>query len=387
MNRLSKNSGPDKSSSENKSGEKDLQKILYKWDAIFNAENDAIFILDIEGKVIHANRCMCGLLNKPKEEIDGKYCYELTRCSSPLVEACPLIKTIKSKQREQLEICFTGKDFLVHTDPILSESGDVKGAVHVVRDITEHKKREEELKRINKKLEELNYTKIKFFSLVSHNLKSPFNGLLVAFEMLKNQYDYIDDTEKKQLIQQMHGMTAQTYDLLENLFRWAQIQIGEINYTLEEIFFKDLIESEAVKFSNELKQKNIRINYLIDPNICILADEKLFRLVVHNLVHNAIKYSHPNSEISIKTSMNDGNVELTVTDYGVGINSESLKKLFKIDQHSVTAGTLKEMGTGIGLILSKEIIALHGGKIWAESEEGKGSSFTFSLPIFLQQNQ
>ena len=358
-----------------------IENALKEWDVIFNSKNDAIIILDRNGIITHANRSMGELLHKSNEEFLGGYCYQLIHCSKSFIEDCPFQKMLNSGKREVLELNTNGKYLLIYADPIFDENGKIKGAVHIVRDITEQKRKDEEIIKINAKLEKLNHTKNKFFSLISHDLKSPFNGLLIALEMLTEEYDFIDDSEKKQLINQMQSMTKQTYELIEDLFKWAQTQTGEINYSSEKFPLSDIVESEKMKLSAKLDQKCIKVINHIDPEIEVIADEKWLGLLIYNLIGNAVKFSYRESKIDISAVVKDNFVEFSIQDYGVGISESNLSKIFQIDKHLITAGTLMEKGTGLGLVICKEIVTLHHGNIWVQSQEGKGSTFTFSIPL------
>jgi len=231
------------------------------------------------------------------------------------------------------------------------------------------------------KLLESNANKDKFFSIISHDLKSPFSGILGITEMLQTDYDDYTNEEKKELIRVLRSLTLKTFDLLDGLLQWAQTQTGRMEYQYEMINIYECSLTVIEYLKGNALLKNITFENLVGPNITAFADKKATLTIIRNLVSNAIKFCDTNGNVKISATMFDNNIAISVTDNGIGMSKEDKEKLFKIEVHHTTVGTYNEVGTGVGLILCKELVEQQSGKIWVTSELGKGSKFTFTLPF------
>ncbi len=222
--------------------------------------------------------------------------------------------------------------------------------------------------------------KDKFFSLIAHDLKSPFTGLLSYTEFLKNDFNELSDYEKKEYIDNIYKITSDIYELLENLIAWSRIQTNRLFYEPEVFNLTSLVNKvlSLYKFSARMKNINFVIE-LADP--CnVYADQNMIYSVIRNLISNAVKFSNENNKIEISEIQKENCVEITVTDYGIGISDENKSKLFRFDLSFTTSGTKNESGSGLGLLIAKELIEINKGHITVESEQGKGSKFTFTIP-------
>ena len=233
----------------------------------------------------------------------------------------------------------------------------------------------------NKQLEELNATKDKFFSIIGHDLRTPFNSMLGMSELLVNKLNQYSQDKVRFFAQQIHNSSKKAYDLLENLLEWARIQKGDLSPDLDEVDPADLINevkesTEAVAYS-----KDINIQTTTQGSYTVLADREMLKTTLRNLVTNALKYTHPKGTVRISTQKSAKYLQFTISDTGMGIPAEYIDYLFDLGCNLSQVGTEKEKGTGLGLILCKEFVEKHGGKIWAESEKGKGSDFHFTLPL------
>ena len=247
-------------------------------------------------------------------------------------------------------------------------------------DISERKKTEEALRESETKLRELNAQKDKFFSIIAHDLKSPFNAIVGFSELLMeqiNEKNYEGIHEYAKIISQS---SLQAMDLLMNLLEWSRAQSGRMLFIPEKMKLVDLIEENILLFQGIARQKSITINKFLPDKITVFADESMIGTVLRNLISNAIKFTSKGGEINISAVKRLKEVLVSVSDNGIGIAPQRLEKLFRIDEGDSTRGTNDEKGTGLGLILCKEFIENHGGTIGAESKEGKGSTFYFSLP-------
>lgn len=233
---------------------------------------------------------------------------------------------------------------------------------------------------LNAELKEANSTKDKFFSIVAHDLKNPFNSLLVLSKLLLDDYETFTDEERKQFIQQIKSSAENTYSLLQNLLSWASTQLGKTVIIKEKIDIAKLSEEAITLLKPIAKNKKISLQLLINSNTIAYADKNMISTVLLNLVSNAVKFTPHKGRIEVKANDSNGHLEIEIHDNGIGISGENMDKLFKPDIKFHTMGTDKEKGTGLGLLLCKEFVEKNDGKLWVESEEGQGSSFYFSLP-------
>ncbi|MCX7880857.1 MAG: PAS domain S-box protein, partial [Ignavibacteria bacterium] len=250
----------------------------------------------------------------------------------------------------------------------------------IMRDITDRKKFELELKKSEQRLKELNAAKDKFFNILAHDLRAPLSGLISITKTLLEDYENLTQDDIKGLLTNLLNHTQQTYNLLENLLQWAKTQTGTIHFNPE---VTDLYEiALAAKFVNETnaKQKNIQIKNNIPPNSLSYIDQNMISTALRNLISNAVKFTYPGGEIIIDLIDKDNCYELTVSDTGVGMSEEQINRLFDIGESVSTEGTMQEKGSGLGLILAKEFIEKNNGSIRVESTLGKGSKFILTLP-------
>jgi signal transduction histidine kinase len=230
-------------------------------------------------------------------------------------------------------------------------------------------------------LKELNASKDKFFSIISHDLKSPYQGLLSILDLLIRDYDNLDDEEKKDIFIKIRNSSQRTYNLLDNLLQWSRIQTGKAKYNPEKINLLKVSSDIIDLFCDSSIVKGIAIKNLISEDIFLFADPNMIHLIIRNLLSNAIKFSYPYNEIILSALELDGHVEISVRDFGVGIEAEKAENLFRIDVQNSTMGTARETGTGLGLVLCKDMVTIHKGTIWSKSEKGKGSTFSFTIPM------
>jgi len=228
------------------------------------------------------------------------------------------------------------------------------------------------------KLKELNQLKDKLFSIISHDLRSPLGSLLTLLSVTKE--GYFTEEGFKNVIEDLSKNVGYTYELLENLLKWAQSQLQGTKLNPSVFNLIDATKNKLNIYSEQAVSKGITLQNLINDDISVYADRDMIELVLRNLIANAIKFSNDGSTVSVSAKQKDDWVEVCVADSGQGITPENLKKLFGKELFT-TVGTRKEKGSGLGLVLCKDFITLNGGKIWASSTLGKGSKFFFTLPI------
>jgi len=246
--------------------------------------------------------------------------------------------------------------------------------------ILEKTRVETELQISMEKLKEENNNKDKFFSIISHDLKNPLSAIMSTADFLDVEYDTLSQTERKELINIIKNGAKNIFTLLEGLLNWSRIKMGRFEYNPKIINAFDVIFRVLNLYKECSNFKKIHIQNNMNKKLNVFCDENMLELVFRNLVSNAIKFTPSGGNIKIDVKNNKDTIIFSIIDSGIGISPQDLKKIFRIDINFSTIGTNNETGTGIGLILCKEIIEKHGGKIWAESELGKGSRFIFTLP-------
>ncbi len=292
----------------------------------------------------------------------------------------------KAKKQEHVVFQFqhTKADGDVRDVEVFSNSINLGGKDYlhsIVYDITARNKAEAEIKLQNEKLLKLNAEKDKFFSIISHDLRSPFQGFLSLTGLIAEQINEFTPEELSTITSNMHQKALNLSNLLKNLFEWTQIQNGSLTSHPEELSLKSLVEDMIESLSLRSAAKEISIANLVKDDVQIFADEKMIKSVLLNLLSNSVKFTNRNGIVSVSArNLEDGKIQVAVRDNGIGMSQKELEKLFKLGEKIGSIGTEGELSTGLGLLLCKEFIDLHNGKIWAESVEGKGSSFYFTLP-------
>jgi len=233
----------------------------------------------------------------------------------------------------------------------------------------------------NKELKQLNATKDKFFSIIAHDLKSPFSSLMGFAEMLTLNAENKNGKEVVEYAQIIHNSTKRLLGLVENLLQWSRTQIGTTEFNPSQIDITIQTHNIVSLLSLTAEEKDIVISSKLERNLIAWADENLYNTVLRNLISNAIKFSRVGSVIYVTAKVKNNMIIVAVADSGVGIRQENLEKLFMVDSTFSTNGTFNEKGTGLGLVLCKEFVELNKGTIWAKSELEKGSTFYFTLPL------
>ncbi len=233
------------------------------------------------------------------------------------------------------------------------------------------------------KLLEIISTNGKFLSIIAHDLRSPFSSILGILDLLKLSLKEFNKAEIKEYIDIIYNSANNTLTLLDNLLVWAVSQNIEKTFKPVKINLFELLHEEIESLKTSALQKQITMSHTVEPELNVTADLQMVKTIFRNLINNAIKYTHAYGKIVITAVEDKQFIEVTVEDNGIGISEEDKKKLFKIDSFHSTPGTRDEKGTGLGLLLCKEFIELHGGNIKIESEAGKGSRFAFTLPHYV----
>jgi len=259
-------------------------------------------------------------------------------------------------------------------------SGKIEVYLGFIQNISEFKKLEYFLLNENENLLQLNKSKDKFISILSHDLRAPFTSILGFTEILMNEPD-LTQNEKNEYLNYIHESSQNQLQLINYLLDWSRLQTGRMKIESERIHALTIVFNCIASLTGNAIRKNIDIKANVPENIFIKADEKLITQVITNLLSNAIKFSQENKHVEINAEVfNDDKVEFIIKDQGIGIPDNYKEKLFKVEKKFSTEGTKGEKGTGLGLSLVKEIVEKHKGDIWFYSEIEKGSEFHFTVP-------
>ena len=382
-----------------KEKDKSLKDTELRFKDLFENIKDVVYESTPNGKLLNINQAGLDLFGYSSKE-------ELMRCDiSETLYADPsereVFKSILEKEGSvnNYEINLRNKfgdeiTVLETSTAVKDETGKIVAYRGIIRDITEDKNRDlllhdylEELAKTNEQvriseaeLKRTNMEKDKFFSIIAHDLKNPFNSLLGLSEILIEDIEILSKEEIVDFSSSIHSASRNIMQLLNNLLDWARIQTGRIKHDPENIDMQELIGENIELLNQTAKTKKINLYSEINFPSMIFADKYMINCVVQNLITNAIKFTKENDSISVTSVDSDKNFTFAVTDTGIGIKPEDQAKLFKIDSHHSTKGTNNEAGTGLGLILCKELIEKNNGSIWVESEVGKGTAFYFTLP-------
>lgn len=238
----------------------------------------------------------------------------------------------------------------------------------------------EKLTKANTELHDLNATKNKFFSIIAHDLRSPFNSINGMLDIIVSDFDDLECKEVKEMLTSAQNASNVAFSLVENLLEWSRTQIGGIIVNPKKLCLTELVEHNFKLYENIAQSKEIRLSNNVDSNVAVYADEAMLNTVFRNLISNAIKFTKKGGLMSISADVLESEVKVFFKDNGVGIKKEKIERLFRIDSNYRTNGTENEKGTGLGLFLCMEFIKQSGGEIIVTSTEGVGSTFTMNLP-------
>jgi|GEM_PF-804212 len=277
--------------------------------------------------------------------------------------------------------------FEIVYSPVKSKNNFIVGMVMSIKDITQSKKVQNELnltlsqvETTNNKLQDIIRQKDKFFSIIAHDLRSPFSGFIGLTDIIKDELEELSTEDLKYLTSQLNHSANNLFKLLENLLEWSRMQRGLVEFTLEHISLFDKVNKNLELIFSKAELKSIKLTNNIPNIVNIKADSQMLDVVLRNLISNAVKFTPERGEVIISSKTNNGYEEICVADNGIGIPEEMIVSLFEIDSKSSRIGTAGEPSTGLGLMLCKEYIEKHGGKIWVENNLDKGSSFFFTIP-------
>jgi signal transduction histidine kinase len=303
-----------------------------------------------------------------------------TLCPNEIAEEIHLAITGQKSYHKFTHRLSTGeiRDVEVYSSPILISGRELLHSI--IHDVTDRKRIEDQLKESEIRLRELNATKDKFFSIIGHDLKNPFNAIIGFSNILLDQVKEKDYEGIEEYAEIIHKSSLRAMSLLADLLEWSQLQTGKLIFSPTTFDLAKLIDEVSDLANDAALHKNILILNDLPAQVIVFADKSMIGSVLRNLVSNAVKFSNVNGRINISVNKTPTEFIVAIQDNGVGIKEESIGKLFRIEEAYSTPGTLKETGTGLGLLLCKELVQKHGGKIWVESKVGSCSTFFFTIP-------
>lgn len=341
------------------------------YEQVIENMNDGIVILDSFNRIIDLNIGMRKILQNTEGELTGKYLEHVLPAVEKLYD-----RMANSGLHKKIEFSINKRVYETDVTHLVDKNSIQSGTVIMFHDITESIIAQKQLEQQAQKLDELNKVKDKVFSILSHDLRSPLASLSSLISMVRE--GNISDEEFKSFLPAIADNINYTSGLIDNLLHWSQLHIkgDKIAYTTFDLF--DTTNDMLSYFTKSAKVKNIEIANHITKNTLVTTDKNMIQLVLRNLLSNAIKFSEPGGKVTIEAQDLYPEMVVCVSDTGKGMDQETLKKLFGYESFT-TRGTANEQGTGLGLLLCKEFVEKNGGRIWVESEPGKGSRFCFSI--------
>lgn len=259
-------------------------------------------------------------------------------------------------------------------------NGEARKLFGIVQNIDEIVRYENRILKKNQELVEKNSDKNRFFSIVAHDIRTPFNAILGFSEILFEDYYELDDTSRLKYLDTIRRSGIHTYEFIENLLVWTRSQMNKISFSPDNLKLYEIFEILNNIFKPVYSKKNIELIIDCRKNVTVFADEDMLKTSLRNIVSNAIKYSYPKGQITIAARTLGGKTEISVKDQGTGMDQEKANSLFELNKGFSTPGTNNETGTGLGMIICKEFINRNKGKINVVSKKGEGTTFIVTLP-------
>ncbi len=374
---------------EKEKSKKEIEYEQYLLHLLMDNIPDAIFFKDKDCRYIRINKAQAQLLGVLGEKqalgktdfdfISKDVAVELFNDDVKIMRTGkPLINKV-----ERISLS-SGSDKWISTTkvPTYDDFGNVTGLVGISRDITQVKLNEEKLRKYSEELKELNATKDRFLSIIAHDLKSPFSTLLGFLEILKEEYANLPPEQLAQFIENAAESAKNVFALLENLLQWAYLQKGKIVVDKQKVDLYEITEETVKVLKPRAEEKKIKLINFVEKEMFAFSDRNLVQTVIRNITNNAIKFTKEDGKIELKAQKQGDNILYSIADTGIGMDEETKEKLFKLDENISKPGTSGEKGTGLGLIISKDMIEKNGGKIWVESQLNKGTTFYFTVPVY-----
>lgn len=356
-----------------------LREIQSKNEALLETIPDIMFIQDKSGTYLDFFSHKDSHLYAKPEAFIGKNMSEVL--PPQIISDFKLVfeRALQTKIIQNYEYTLTidGKELYFESRTIVFQEDKL---LSLIRDITERKLAEKQIKIQNEELKKLNEDKNRFISILAHDLRSPFTSILGFLDLLSENFHKYDSAKIKKLIGIVQNSSRHFYQLLESLLIWGRSQSGKISFTPQEQNLNAICTQTIEELNLNILSKHMEVNISIPHDITVYAHVDLLKTILRNLISNAVKFSYAGGKIDIYTEPNDELITVVVADTGIGMPEEVINTLFSFSTRSAE-GTQGETGSGLGLFLCKELVEMNKGKIWVESEPEKGSKFKFTLPI------
>ena len=353
-----------------------------KYKELYDFAPSGYFTLSKKSEIVKLNLSASQTLGKERSQLkNSSFNLYVSDDTKPIFNSF-LENIFSRKDKETCEVTLLVNGDLpmyVHLAGILNENAELC-LVNMV-DITKLKQAEAEITAKNEQLLKLDAEKDKFFSIIAHDLRGPFSAFLALTKIMAEELSDLPLSQLQEIVTSMHKSATNLYSLLENLLNWARMHQGLILFDPKLIQLLPIVEGSLAVAIEPAKKKAIEIANAIPEGILVFADTNLLQTIIRNLVSNAVKFTNNGGKIKLSAKSIPGkNIEITVSDTGIGMSCELVDNLFHLGFQTTRKGTEGEPSTGLGMILCKEFVEKHGGTIWVESEEEKGSNFKFTLP-------
>ena len=353
-----------------------------KYSELYDFAPIGYFTLSREGYINELNLMGASMLNKERSELVNRmFAVFISNDTKPVFKLFRE-KIISSFVLETCEVILaTDGSLPIHVNLTGIVSKDGEQCLVTAADITRQNQAEANLILKNQELEKLLVQKDKFFSLVAHDLRAPFNGFLGLTEIIAKEWSSLETDEIQKMGDTMWRSATNLFKLLENLLQWSQMEQGLMPFNPGVFRLFTFIEESLASEYQTAENKEIEVIVDIPLDIFVMADAKMLRSILSNLYSNATKFTPQGGKITFSARYSSvDRVEISVKDTGIGMNKDMQNRLFLLNRQINRKGTDGELSTGLGLFLCKEFIEKHNGTIWVESEEGKGSTFNFNIP-------
>jgi len=388
---------------------KERFKLSEQLNNFFKTSQNFLLITDTRGKILFINKYGLDFLDFSKKDINKNFVELFTNEMKTLIE--DELKKCLSKNRSTFFIANIfdkdNNEFVFQWSVNLSSSADkffISGndITNIKRYETQLKENIEELQELSNQLSiknkeliklnekvtqservlaELNANKDKFFSIIAHDLRGPFTGLLGLSEILISSYDDLDKIDQLNYLRKLNSSLRNLFNLLKNLLDWTRLQQDVFTFEPEIVNVREIVNQILQLFAHQSEEKGININCNISADLEVFADRMMFKSILNNLISNAIKFTKSGGSVIIMSrELENKMTEIAIKDNGIGMSDELQSKLFKISEKVSRKGTGEEESTGLGLILCKDFIEKHGGTIRVESKENVGTTFYITLP-------
>ncbi|WP_045217155.1 PAS domain-containing sensor histidine kinase [Desulfonatronovibrio magnus] len=345
-----------------------------------------IWVCDHKGCLIFANSTHLDFFGTSLEEVQGKKWQPLLHPDDQDAYTRKFMKALRERRSFAATARVQRHDgqwrwIMSRGEPEFSASGEFLGMVGSSPDITEMVESRQETERVNHLLQQALSERDKFFSIIAHDLKSPFIGFLSFIRLLNEKFEKFSLEEIKNMSMQMKHSAENLYSLLENLLEWSVLKRDAAEYNPGLCCLSDVVNENIQLVHHLAALKDISFQNSISDGMQVFGDKTMLKMVLRNLFTNAVKFSPPGGRVFVKAEPMESLVRISVADEGIGMNQETIKKMFSIQHASSRKGTSGEKGTGLGLLLCKEYTEKNRGEIWAESAPGKGTVFYLTLPV------